>query len=429
MKKYIKPFFLYLICIVCLNGCAADKSQPTAKMEFDTPYYKWDDITGETLNIWTKAQEMDRKYIQRAVSRYEELTGNKINIVDIPKDEFEGKITGGLTGPDMPDLLLTYGGTNVEKCDPDNTLYDFTDAPWVDDLSNTSINQTIYNGRVIGLPFWESSISGTLYNKKLFRSLNLEVPQTQSEFLEVCQKLLDNGITPVYLPYKEISMLLYQFPLDSIVKDSSVLEGLNDGSLSYSDIPEMKTIIEWYRTMTDSGYFGTDYEDQDWNGMDPAMKSGGYAMIFCWDTWLYTDYTGDPSDFGLMPAFMGVPESGTFEGPNLALMTVNKNSPRLDAALNFINFLADPYNYNVAFENIYTAPVFQNQKASISTPQYSETERLIEKNFLDSVAWLRIRGFSQMDAVYIQNYMTHKPQYTLEDCLRDMDTARLSRLK
>ncbi len=176
---------------------------------------------------------MERSYITKAFDRYQEFTDNELEIVQIPKEEFEQQVLASVAGEiEKPDILLSYGGTNIEAFQPDENFYDFSDAVWVDDLTDTSINQTVYNGKIIGLPHWEASVSGTLYNKEIFEKYNLEVPGTQEAFLQVCETLMQNGITPLYMPGKEISMLLYQFPMDCLVEDTDILNGLNDGTLA-----------------------------------------------------------------------------------------------------------------------------------------------------------------------------------------------------
>lgn len=417
---------MVLLLLALLGGCEAPP--PPKQVTFATPQYRWGKVQGRTITIRGGKDDLNRSYMRRGLSRYEQLTGNTVQLEMLSHEELTNNLPAAFVSGTIPapDILLSYGGTNIENLNPEKNFYDFTTAPWVDDLTDSALNHTIYKGKVMGLTFNEASVSGMLYNKKIFDRLGLELPTNQQEFFEVCEQLQQRGITPVYLPFAEKTMLLYQFPLDSIVADSSVLDKINSGELAYKDIPQMKTIVSWYKTMADRGYFGKKYTANVWAGMDPAMRNGEYAMMICWDTWLYTDFTGNTADFGIMPAFMGVPDKGAFGGPNFSLLIVNKNSPNVDAALDLITFLADPYNYNEIFKDIYTAPAFKNQIGSISTPQYISAERLIEKNFYISTAWLRIRGFSQLDAEYIQRHMTD-PSYSVEDCLRDMDAARLRR--
>lgn len=435
LKKYSLKI-LVLLCAVsllamgCKNSGKTQIEEETKKRAFSEPRYEWGTIKNQTLTVWGRETDLERSYMKKAFARYEELTGNKIKTVPFSPEKFENEVKKAFQeGKKEPDLLLSFGGTNIDSFQPEKNLYDFTDAPWVDDLTDNSINQTIYHGKIVGLPHWEAAISGTIYNKKLLKKLKIDIPKNQKEFLKVCQILLENDIIPLYIPCKDSSMLLYQFPLDTIVENVETLTNLNNGKIGYADLPSMKKIVEWYCSMAKSGYLGDNFLDNNWDGMSDALKSEKYAMLLCWDSWLYTDFTGEPSDFGLMPAYMGIPENGTFEGPNLSLMMVNKNSPQLKGAIDLVTFMADPYNYNVAFEGIYTAPVFKDQLTKISTPQYVEASNWIEKNYHNSIAWLRIRGFSQTDATCIIDCMKEKKGYTIEQCLEDMDKLRMERIE
>lgn len=430
MKSVKKATVLFLsACIACtLAACGHSESAVNTDMPIlDQPQYDWGHISDTTITVWGDAVTLQRDYYQRAFRRYEEMTGNTIETSSYTiEDQAEknARIADGTM--ERPDILISQGGTNLDSYEPDDNFYDFTDAPWVDDLTNIAINQAIYNGKVIGLPHSEASISGTLYNKEIFEKCGLDIPENQEEFLQTCEILKQNGYTPMYFPYADM-FFFYQFPMDSIVSDEATLNALNDFSLSYADIPEMEKIITWYKVMADKGYFGEGYMENTAAGRTEAMKSGTYAMMLGWDVWLYTDLKQDTEKFGLMPAFVGTPEKGSFEGPNLTLLTVNKNSRRLDAALDLITFMADPSNYNVAFEGLYTAPVFKHQVKSISTPQYVEAELLIDELYYDAGARLRIRGFSLSDAGYIQRYM-QDPDYTADQCLKDMEDARKDRV-
>lgn len=425
IKTVVMCISASVICAMaaCGNSKTAEITETSA---LDQPLYDWGHISDTTITVWGDSVSLQREYYKKAFERYEEMTGNTIETTGYSIEEQEKnrvQIEAGTM--ERPDILISQGGTNLDPYEPEKNFYDFTDAPWVDDLTNIAINQSIYNGKVIGLPHAEASISGTLYNKEIFKECGLDIPENQSEFMEVCETLKQHGYTPMYFPYADL-FFFYQFPMDSIVSDENTLKALNDFTLSYADLPEMEKIITWYKDMADKGNFGEGYMENTAAGRVDAMKSGKYAMMLGWDVWLYTDLKEGMEKFGLMPAFVGVPEKGSFEGPNLTLLTVNKNSPRLEAALDLITFMADPYNYNVAFEDLYTAPVFKHQVKSISTPQYVESEQLIDKLYYDASARLRIRGFSLSDASFIQKYM-QEPEYTAQQCLKDMDDARKAR--
>lgn len=386
---------------------------------------------GTMLTIMANANHFENPYIKAALANYEEKTGNKLELQGIPADNFETVSQTKFNTGDIPDILISFGNNTLAAYNPEKNFVDFTNADWVSDLVDVSYAQAEYKGVIWGLPHWEASATGILYNKALFEKLNIAVPTTQDEFMAACQTLKDNGVIPMYLAFKDTWPILQQIGMDVIFANAQTLDAINSNQITYSDIPEMTKLLQWYKDMADLGYLGDDYTTNTWDYASEALGSDQYAMMLGWDVWLYKVFAktyGEKADtFGLMPAFVGVNESGTIEGPNNALFLVNKNGMKVDAAVEFVNFLADPENYNIAFNGVVTAPVFKGQTTISSTPQYNEA---LESGLLSAVqrpssTWGNVIGFTQGEpAKIIQEVMLGTS--TIEEALSNMDIDRIS---
>ena len=382
-----------------------------------------------TLTLMVNQDWIAKPYMKAAWDNYEEATGNTLEFVVVPIDSGEEFMMTKFATGDIPDIFMHFGGYQLTPYDPEKNFVDFSDEEWVDDILSYVKDQATFNGKVYGLPLWEASISGMLYNKDIFTDLNIAVPTTQTEFEAVCETIKDtDDITPIYLAFKDVWPLLYQFAVDTMVVDTDTLDKLNSNQITYADIPEFTDMLEWYKKMADNGYLGDNFTTNAWDGTPQAMGEGGYAMMYCWDTWIPSDlepkYPGISDKIGLMPAFLGTPEQGTYEGPNVCLTFVNKNSENVDAAIEFVNFLAEPDNINIAFEGYATAPVFKSETSNIPTPQFVESEDSINKVGNASIAWPKIIGFTQVEAAkYIQDLMIGNK--TIEQCIEAMDQDRI----
>ena len=384
---------------------------------------------GVTLTLYGNADDAAKPYMQKIFELYEEETGNKIDVQGLDASNFESVCLTKFQTGDIPDVLMHFGGYSLDAYNPAENFVDFTDAEWVDDIADTSVAQTMRDGVVYGLPFWESSVSGCFYNKQIFEEQGLEVPATQAEFDAVCQKLLDAGIQPIYMAAADSWPLLYQFGMDPIFAEGDLLEKINSNQTTYSDIPEMHSLLEWYKTRADKGYFGEDYATDTWDYSSEVLGTGEAAMIFCWDTWFDTDYDSESydytsEDFGLMPIFMGTAEEGTYEGGNNSLLLVNKNGDHVDTAIEFVNFCADPDNYNQAFDGVATTPTFKGMTTNKLSSQYQGAEDSIAKVGNPSIANPEIIGFSQNDGgKCIQELLVGN--IDVKECLKLMDEERI----
>lgn len=384
---------------------------------------------GVTLTLFANAIEVKKPYLEKIIKMYEEESGNKLDVQGIDTDNYDGIARTKFQTGDVPDIFMCFGGQEMDAYNPEKTFVDFTDAEWADDVNETILSQITRDGKVYGIPYGEYSTSGCLYNKKIFEEQKLQVPATQKEFDEVCQKLLDAGIQPIYMGIKDAWPMFYQFAMDPIFADSELLDKINTNQITYSEIPEMKKMLEWFKNCAEKGYFGDRYMTDTWDYYSEVLGTGEAAMAFLWDTWLYETYDSEayeyaPEDFGLMPAYMGTAEKGSFEGPNLITFTAPKEGRHVEEAMDFINFMGKPENYNIAFEGISTAPIFNSMTSNKATPQYEESKEWIEEVGNPSIAITEIKGYENTEgSKAIQELLVGN--IDVEECLKMMDEGRI----
>lgn len=414
MPKKIFVLLLSVLCMVSLAGCGNDSSSDE-----------------KTLTLLAKTNTED--YIDKIINLYEEKTGNKINLVEIYNTSFETEAAKMFEGDDAPDLLIHFNDANLANFNVPENFYYMNNEKWVDELTDGAKACAMdSDGNVLGLPFWESSISGCYYNKTLLDSLGLRPASTQAEFDMLCKALKSVGYTPMYWAANDCNWM-FQFGLDPIFADDpSLLKKLNKNEIKYADIPAVKDMITWLDSAAKQGWFNNNYAEVAWDDIPPAIGNGEAATIFAWDTWFSTDFKEgnkySKEDFALMPVFMNTVEMGTYEGGNMAMIMANKNSKKLELALDFLSFCATPENYNVAFDGVPTIDCFKNQTTNIQSDMVTNAMVSIEANQRVSTAWPKIIGYKQND-VGDAILKLFKGEVDVDGCIELMDKYRIDAAK
>ncbi len=382
-----------------------------------------------TLSVLGRKSDMEKSYMTKLFRHYETNTGNKLDIIAIEDAEFEADAAKRLASGDVPDVFMHFHNADLSRFHVEDNFYYLNDESWVGDLTDSA---RAYcedrDGNLLGLPFWESSVSGCYYNKTLLDSLGLKPAATQAEFDMLCQALADIGYTPICWPADGCTWM-FQFGLDPIFADHpELLESLNRNETVYAEIPEVTDMVQWVKNAAENGWFGENYLRTGWSDISPVLGRGDAVMTFIWDTWFYTDFVGEGKytvdDFAVMPVFMNTADEGTYEGGNLNMMMVNKNGKQLDAALDFLRFCATAENYNVAFDGISTVSCFKGQTTNIQSDMVTDAKASISEHERVSTAATRIIGYSADDvSAAFDSLLRGKTDVT--GCVEMMDQYRI----
>ena len=304
---------------------------------------------------WVKDAE------QAIAKKFEEKTGIAIDFQILPSGQYfnvlQTKLNSG-EGPDLfggqsgvTDLKLQY---NVEK-----NAVDLTNEPWATKEDPLVAAQSSVAGKLYGLTYWD--VLGNTwvisYNKTLFAQYGLSAPKTYAEFKAVSQTLADNGIQPLYEPVADGWHHVLWFPelgprYEQVTP--GLADALNANTATFAGNPTMLSAVTELKETFDLGFMGKNALADVYTGASTAMASGKVAMVLAntgFASLVEHDYPDMlASDIGvfLMPLADNQMVNINPAGPTHFIYS---GSAHVDAAKQYLDFLAQPENIDYFIDN------------------------------------------------------------------------------
>lgn len=216
--------------------------------------------------------------------KFTQATGIKLDWQILPANQYISVLHTKLNAGEESDIFLDQVSpvTIKQEINPAKNAIDLTDQPWVSRVEKDWRPAISVDGKVYALPIWNSgTYFDYIYNKDIFKKLNLSVPTTYDQFRNVAETIKAAGVVPIYscvadgwhhvLPLFQIGQ-----QYENLVP--GVISAWNDNKVKFADVPQFVNTIKELQYFAQHGYFGPNYLSNNCSGSYEAMASGKAAM-------------------------------------------------------------------------------------------------------------------------------------------------------
>lgn len=343
MKKVLSLSMVFVLTASLLTGCG-DKKESVSD--------NGDGKKNVTLTFGSHQSGLPTSgVVQELAKEFEKETGIKIDFQISPDAQWRDLIKVKLDSGEAPDIFCADTPINLaSSMKMDSYAEPLNGEEWVGRIDENVLPAISIGDDIYGITFPGKKMYFYVYNKEIFKKLNLDVPTNYEEFKNVCQTIKDAGITPIFeattngwhqvLPLFETAGLYQQNHEDLYNK-------LNENEIDLDEIPELLTIIEQLDECAKLGYFGDDYLSNSVENAKEAIATESAAMYIeeaAWRNTVEEDYPDfDSSKLGIFVMPWG---DNQVIGVNPASNAyfINKESKHIEEAKEFFDFLARPEN-------------------------------------------------------------------------------------
>lgn len=332
-KRYVSLFLVGAMTLGLLAGCGSSEEDSGDKI---------------TINFLNKYPEEEYvKYFEEAVADYEEANPDVDIVMENVSDQaIKDKLSTMAAGGEMPDVFFSWSGEYCKKFARSELALDLTsyledDTEWKDGFLPAFLNNSTFDGKTYGIPF-RSSVMYMIYNKEIFEQYNLEVPETYDEFLNVCQTLQDNGVTPIGFGNSQTWYSAWWIgTFNAQMVDPETLNAdYNPETGQFTDT-RYQEAIQMLLDLNDNGYFGSNVNSKDYYQVREEFCAGQVGMIMDATAQfsIYEEAMGDNMGYFKFPTVTeGDGDPGTTTG-GAEVYCVSAKSEHPDEAVDFIKFM------------------------------------------------------------------------------------------
>lgn len=305
MKRLIGIGLSIVMCAGVLGGCGSTSESSSDNATESTSEAISETTTGTstsgavgtTVEFWNdKLADAEQSKLDELTASEEELSGISVEFVSYPDTaSYQTAIQQSIKTEDAPGMFTWWSGSQLETLVENDLLEDLSDY-WDEYVIPNGVSESVkesltFDGKTYAVPYCIVN-SNIMYNKKVFDELGLEKPTTFDEFLDVCQTLVDNNITPIVIRNDSWGGFIWFQQLLGAY-DPELYEGICDGTIDYTDERVVEVMNKW-KDMLDKGYFSSPMDYQD---MLKSVANGTAAMMVAGDYMI----SNIVDDYGMVP--------------------------------------------------------------------------------------------------------------------------------
>lgn len=383
-----------------------------------------------TITAWGNPHVPDA--IQAFIDGFNEAQDKYVLEHIVFPDPFEQTLLNKWAAGERPDVVNLHSSWFWKKLNPEENLLDLSDMDFVQRTmpglleATTKVGDAIYGPCILNAMYMVP-----VYNKEIFAELNLEVPTTYEELLEVCQVIKDNGYTPIFDCGGDqwtLTMSPYALVLDDIYHTPDLAEKFNNNELDWSD-PPFYTGFKRLEELFELGYFNDDVASATFEEGKIALENNEAAIaLWGWDG-LYqqmVDAFGaeGAEKIGFMPLGTNEPAVLSLAGNAWACWYVvdGQDPEKVEGSKELIRYLsgASPYEeyYQKLCDDYIMQPVFEGFTGPDNMAE--ELKKLF--NSLDDIIicplWVRMVG-SVQDGLHLSAFLAGT--VTLDEAVEAMN--------